>query len=287
MSAEYQTNLLRCEVCGKYYKSITNSHLRDKHNITTIEYKALYPNSDMIADSHKRKLSDWVNSDENKQHIRNLQKNVINNPKRLHNLIKTIKSDGYRVKMSNVMSEYVRNNPEKCSTMLTSPKGVNHIHYKKSNWQRWCDKYGEDIANIKLEEWKIKNRLPGGSRDTKIEKFIKMVLDKCNIHYIPQYSICEFYVDVYIPKYNLIIEADGDYWHANPKKYKADDIIKYPGNRIVTAHEIWDADIKRQSKIESFGYNVIRIFESDVNESYVLNCVNKFDKDIVRTYGKP
>lgn len=287
MSAEYQTNLLKCEICGNYYKSITNTHLRDKHNITTERYKELYPNSIMIAESHRKKLQIWAKSEANRIHLMNVQEIAVNDPKRKPNLLKVIKSDTYRQKMSNIAKEYVHSHKDKYVCMFASVKGKNHIHYGKSNWQRWFEKYGEEIANEKLDDWKHKNKMPKGSRDTKIELYTKFILNKYNIHYLHQYSIGSFYVDFYIPLYNLVIEVDGDYWHANPIRYNSSDIIKYPGNRIVIAEDIWNADMQRQLNIEKLGYSVVRIFGSELTEDVILSHINKFDKDIVRTYGKP
>ena len=32
--------------------------------------------------------------------------------------------------------------------------------------------------------------------------------------------------DIYVPSFNLIIEADGDYWHGNPQKYSKSKLNK-------------------------------------------------------------
>lgn len=57
------TELIKCELCGKKFKSITNSHLKNKHNMTTMEYKQQFSNSNMISESHLNKLSEWFNSE--------------------------------------------------------------------------------------------------------------------------------------------------------------------------------------------------------------------------------
>ena len=54
---------------------------------------------------------------------------------------------------------------------------------------------------------------------------------------IPNYVIGTKIFDIFIPKYNLLIEYNGDYWHANPTKYKA-DYFNHKKNK--TAQEIWD-----------------------------------------------
>jgi len=51
-------NYVICKICGKKMKSITNTHLKEKHNITTLEYKLKYPNERIVSTSISEKLSD-------------------------------------------------------------------------------------------------------------------------------------------------------------------------------------------------------------------------------------
>ncbi len=53
-------------------------------------------------------------------------------------------------------------------------------------------------------------------------------------------------VDFYDAESNSIIEFQGDYWHAFPKKYKKDDIVR--GNK--TAEQIWKEDAARITAIK-------------------------------------
>ena len=59
-----------------------------------------------------------------------------------------------------------------------------------------------------------------------------------------------------------IIEFNGDYWHANPKKYLAEDII---GRGITrkTAKLVWDKDYKKHALAIAKGFQVLTIWESD------------------------
>lgn len=58
---------------------------------------------------------------------------------------------------------------------------------------------------------------------------------------------------------NIVIEYFGDYWHANPNKYKSNDIVHHN----LTAKEIWEHDKKRIDKLEETFAKVIIIWESD------------------------
>jgi len=57
----------------------------------------------------------------------------------------------------------------------------------------------------------------------------------------------------------VIIEFYGDYWHANPKKYSAEDIAHHK----IMAKQIWENDRKRVDELTRCGFTVLVIWESD------------------------
>jgi hypothetical protein len=46
-----KNNSVKCELCGEKMKVITNSHLKNKHNITQKEYKLKFPNSKLLSNT--------------------------------------------------------------------------------------------------------------------------------------------------------------------------------------------------------------------------------------------
>ncbi|MBC8428413.1 hypothetical protein H8D04_00875 [bacterium] len=286
-SAEYlNSELIKCELCDKKFKSITNTHLKNKHKITTDEYKLMFPNSKMISDSHFDKFAKWIYSNDNKTHCRKMNEISRHSQKRKDAVKKVVQSDEYRKNHSKLMKDVLNVHPEYRDT-VRGICGDKHHHYGKSNWQRWFEKYGKEEADTRLQNWKLKNKIPGGSKNTKIELKVKDILESNGINYIHQYDkIKSYFVDFYLPDFNLVFEVDGDYWHANPNKYNSNELIKYPGNRVVTAQSVWDKDNIRLDEIKKCGYNVCRIFGSDITEENVLKLIQNFGKDIVRTYEK-
>lgn len=91
-----------------------------------------------------------------------------------------------------------------------------------------------------------------------------------NYEYRVQYTkpIKHFKLDFYDKTKNLVIEFLGDYWHANPNKYKLDDIINRHGT-YVNVNSIWEADESRKNIIKEALNNpiYIEIWESDWNEN--------------------
>lgn len=74
-----------------------------------------------------------------------------------------------------------------------------------------------------------------------------------------------------------IIEFNGDYWHGNPEKYKAEELIKYPGKGEILIEELWIQDKKKNDFAKSKGFEVLIIWESEFTENRedtILKCLH-------------
>ena len=82
--------------------------------------------------------------------------------------------------------------------------------------------------------------------------------------------------DIYIPKLNLIIEYNGDYWHCNPKKY---DASYYHQVKKKTAQELWEYDNNKIDLIKSNGYFFEVVWESELksNPQIINNLIKKHE----------
>lgn len=49
---------VECKLCNKFYKIITNTHLKKVHNTTISEYLILYPSSPLVSENIKIKISE-------------------------------------------------------------------------------------------------------------------------------------------------------------------------------------------------------------------------------------
>lgn len=77
-------------------------------------------------------------------------------------------------------------------------------------------------------------------------------------------------IDYFIKELNVGIEYNGDFWHANPKKYKALDIPNSKRNDL-TAKDIWEKDSKRiKSLREEYDIQIIVIWESELPDPKIL-----------------
>lgn len=113
--------------------------------------------------------------------------------------------------------------------------------------------------------WKINN--PNRMfKDTKIELKIEQELKNRNISYEKQKPLCDIsVVDFYLPENNIVIQADGCYWHGCEE-------YKHKINKKITKNMIRD---RYQNKVLiSQGYRVYHFWEHDINRS-VKECIDK------------
>ena len=94
--------------------------------------------------------------------------------------------------------------------------------------------------------------------DTAIELKIQNFLKEMNIDFLTHYYINNiehaYQCDIFIPRLNLIIECDGNYWHFYPCGTTKDFI--------------------RNLELKSKGYNVLRLWEHNIKQ---MN-INEFKK---------
>lgn len=98
----------------------------------------------------------------------------------------------------------------------------------------------------------------------RLSKLHIKVRDKLNLKELgfeSEKTIGRYRVDEFNHEHNLIIEINGDYIHANPKIYKAKDVIRLLGNSY-TAEQKWKKDKKRFDFL-SASYTVFVVWESD------------------------
>lgn len=80
-------------------------------------------------------------------------------------------------------------------------------------------------------------------------------------------------VDCVDRKNNRVIEFYGDFWHGNPKKYHADDLV----GQYLIASDKWDRDAKRIQALTEAGFETLVIWEQDYRtnpDAVVAQCVD-------------
>lgn len=107
--------------------------------------------------------------------------------------------------------------------------------------------------------------------ETNIEKKIREYLEELKVEFEIQKSVYPYWCDFYIPENNMIIEAYGDYWHANPMKYGHE-------NAEEKYQSLWRDDIKRINCIIEKGYRVEILWETTImkDTEEMKRMINKY-----------
>lgn len=217
---------------------------------------------------------------------------VMNYAKRFGIKTKTIKE---AANSTHVRELYKKTCKEKYGKENALCRGTDSFK-KRNNTVR--DRYGvenvfqvkeikEKLVNSMLENYGvtnpiyIKNRHKNNGRKSAIHKKIEKFLIENSVNFESEKVINLMTYNNYLKKkYNprpdiiienkkIIIEINGDYWHANPKVYvNSDVIVRWNGEML--AEDIWNFDKERRAQMMSLGYKVINIWENDI--------VNRFDE---------
>ena len=186
-----------------------------------------------------------------------ISKNIINEKPRLS--IKGIpKSIEHRKKLSNATKKYSRFISEKMR--LNNPmfnletRGKMKINKRKPNPKL-------SITRKRLyAEGKIKQLMP--KKDTSIEIKIQNFLKELNLEYFThQYMKIEhgYQCDILIPSMNLVIEADGNFWHHYPTRTDLDNIrTKEMLEKGFKVLRLWEVEIKEMdiNEFKELIYNI-------------------------------
>lgn len=119
-----------------------------------------------------------------------------------------------------------------------------------------------EATRKKMSDTAIKNIIKTDRNHTsKLEKTFANILDILDIEYQQFFyakDIKAFY-DFYIPKYNTIIEVDGDFWHCHPERFPNPEYETQKRN-------IQRDEIKTQWAIDN-GYKLLRFWENDIKNN--------------------
>jgi len=113
--------------------------------------------------------------------------------------------------------------------------------------------------------------------NSRLEKRIRRILGSLKIKFIPQFFVTRKSFDFLIVGTKLLIEVNGDFWHANPEVYKAEDTLSFPQGKIL-AKDIWLRDIKKCNTARRYGFGVMVLWEGDINRS----CDKEIGKKILK-----
>lgn len=233
-----ESNGVKCEICGQFHKAL-NLHLHYKHKITPEEYLLLYPHAKLYSQETKQKMKDnsfmltqrGITFEQKMGTERAAQQKAILSASATLRQTGTKRTEEYKQKMRDVWSE----KHEEWSKSIREGANTPETKLKRSLTQKKrIERDGYHLA------W---------GKQTSIEKFVRETFEELGFTVLIQVPTTSTetrrFFDVYIKELNLIIEADGEYWHAS-------------NSRIEIDREKTEAAIRE-------GYSFLRISDSEFN----------------------
>jgi len=156
-------------------------------------------------------------------------------------------------------------------------KGENHNFCDHDCYSKFRSLYyrGDNVERVKRSEESRKRMSIATTKkhadgvyshtNTKPQKIINETLDSLNIKYINEYLIKYYAVDNYLKEYDLMIEVMGDYFHANPIKYKDMSVLNKIQIKDVNRDKRKNTYIKKYHNID-----VLYLWEGDINNNLEL-----------------
>lgn len=148
--------------------------------------------------------------------------------------------------------------PEKTKQKISNTnkrKIFNETYRKNLSDSATGRKLSEETKN-KIRKARLTQIIP--YKDTKPEKMMQIALALRKIKFEKHKAVFG-QPDIFI-RPNICIFIDGDFWHANPKHYKMNDVIL--GEK--TAQQIWAKDNAVTHRLSEQGYFVMRLWESTI-----------------------
>jgi very-short-patch-repair endonuclease len=145
----------------------------------------------------------------------------------------------------------------------SAKKRIGNANRGRFKGKTWEEIYGAEVAQNRKKQ----NAEFMSKTNETLLKHRRSSLEERLLPYLKGYEnniqISYYNVDFVDKTSRHIIEVYGDYWHCNPKIY--DDNYMHPYYKM-TAHQKRKLDEDRVQYLESLGYSVTVVWESDLDE---------------------
>jgi len=188
-------------------------------------------------------------------------------------------------------SERIRIASEKISTTkkklysegILDVSGEKNGMWGKKSWNSGLDKnqdprisWGEKISLSAKERWKNLSQQEKDERifilnkssklkkkDTKIEIKMGSLLTNLGVDFIKQHQVKNWVFDFYLPEINLVIECQGDYWHANPNIFDHNNLSEMQMKNI-------ERDERKRKYLAENNINHLFFWENEIIKNIEL-----------------
>jgi G:T-mismatch repair DNA endonuclease (very short patch repair protein) len=154
---------------------------------------------------------------------------------------------------------WIKNNKDFMDTFRKDMTGKNNPQYGKfgKNHPAYGHKTKPEVRESRRQ--RRLNAISNKGKKTDIEIILSSLLDKLKIVHISQKILYnKFSVDEFLPKFNLIIEAYGGYWHGDNRKFET-------LNKLQTKNKRMDAI--RAKYLNKCGHRVLILWETELKNN--------------------
>ena len=184
------------------------------------------------------------------------------------------------------------NNPEAISLSRASfsdEKWKSIAEKLRATRKDWSDerreKYSKRRGELTREFWKkVNDDFLSGKFFTemnKVEEKVSQALELAKLDFQFSRFVARRQFDFHVAGTKVLIEVQGDYWHANPTIYSFADCLNFPGRREVHACDIWARDEEKRRIAEKFGYQVIYVWEKDIKEMSLVKLSESLSNQVM------
>jgi very-short-patch-repair endonuclease len=227
---------VKCEICGEMFGQL-NGHIK-KHGLRGKEYRDMFPNSPMesqaIVQSKYKKLSESNRGRESpfkgKKHSATTKakikearaKQVFDDNWHKNHMAGVVKgeehwtkSDEWKDQHANGSNNsfYGRKHSEESKRLMSENNAAKRLEVKQ--------KLGEAMK----ARWE-RGEVTVSQRNTRTKPHMIAIdlLNELGVRFVEEKPVRSFRFDFYLPEYRAYIEANGDYFHGNPTRYKPEEL---------------------------------------------------------------
>lgn len=137
----------------------------------------------------------------------------------------------------------------------------------KRYWESLTDEQKNEINNKRKATWweSFKDGRALNYYSSNLESRFAKCLSKANYSFKSQVFINRKSYDFKINDFKILMEIQGDFWHANPEIYSPNDLMSYPGKKM-KAKEVWKKDESKRKNAEKYGYKILYYWEKDLKD---------------------
>lgn len=253
----------------------------DEYNVCLAYFKNL---KKTIKKKHAKSMSDPVVlkkiRDSNKRTAKQRGKIISEHwkdPKRRKRYIAALNDTDVKRRRVENFKKYISENHDLYVSHMRNPERLKKISLaSKVMWQ----KSSENKKKLMLPKSGLRNFVVNDVQMNKIESIVALILNELKIPWKYEHVVrcgndhC-FLPDFWLFEHNVVIECFGDYWHANPKFWKSNDIIF----KTKTAKMIWEHDQKKiQAYADVLNAKTIILWENEILANVVENKIYEFTK---------